>query len=626
MVGRGTRESFDDAIDGFRERRDVYREILAAVRASQVAWLHGDRDAVEAIRRRGTKFQAAGWPLEPLLALNRAAVADIDGRADDVIAAICSLNDLEPRLRHLPPLLRVFAHLAAGDADRAVDDATDAARAASPAGPAAGGGFETRCIPAMVAWARGDLSAALAEPLDDPGPRQSLAERVPTIALGAVIAAHLGDVARARALVAGLHALVPDVGGRHLLAGYCAVAEAALAIAEGDEPAATSALAAHLDGRALAPVTAGRAIRWLPSLPYLLYEPARVLLDEVPSGPSRERALDVCRALLAARQGSPWTAPEVLDDPAALLTILPAPLAAELVVRAVAIHHFRGSDTITELAQRAPDATRRTLQALAGDDSQGTAAAARSLLGSVPIPPQHTIRIEVVGPARLLLDGEVVDDRTWRRERVRHLVCALVAHRTIRRARLGVLLWPDFDEAAVSANLRVTLNYVQSLLEPTRGRGHAPWFLQQDAGALRLAGGDRLTVDAWELETHLEAAAAGAESGAPSIELEHLLQVLALWRGDYLDDAAGEDWAEPLRERMRSRFVTAAVRAGELLVAAGRPEEAIRAADAALVADRWCEAAYRVLASAHAATGDTDGARRAVESAERRLAELGITP
>jgi DNA-binding SARP family transcriptional activator len=205
-------------------------------------------------------------------------------------------------------------------------------------------------------------------------------------------------------------------------------------------------------------------------------------------------------------------------------------------------------------------------------------------------------------------------------------VCALVAHREIRRSRLGVLLWPDFDDAAVSANLRVTLNYVQSLLEPQRGRGHAPWFLQQDAGALRLAGGERLSVDAWELEAHLQAAAAGAGSGAPSVELEHLLQVLALWRGDYLDDVAGEDWAEPLRERLRSRFVTAAVRAGELLVAADRPEEAIRAADAALAADRWCEAAYRVLASAHAATGNADAARRAAESAERRLAELGVAP
>jgi DNA-binding SARP family transcriptional activator len=499
------------------------------------------------------------------------------------------------------------------------------ARTASSAGPTVGG-FETRCVPAIVAWARGDLPAALAQLLDDPGPRQSLAERVPTIALGATIAAHLGDLARARALVGGLHALVPEIGDRHLLAGYCAVAEAALAVADGDEPAAVAALASRLDGRSLAPVTAGRAIRWLPSLPYLFHERARAELDESPSGPARHRALEVCRALLAARADSTWSPPHVLDDADALLTILPAPLAAELVVRAEAVHGMRGASAIAHLAERAPDATRRTLQLLADDDTKTVAAAARSLLGGVPIPPNHVVRIEVLGPARLLIDGEVVDDRAWRRERVRHLVCALVAHREIRRARLGVLLWPDFDDAAVSANLRVTLNYVQSLLEPQRGRRHAPWFLQQDAGALRLGGGDHLSVDAWELEARLQAAAVAAQAGAPSMELEHLRHVLALWRGDYLDDVAAEEWAEPLRERMHSRFVTAAVRAAELLVAADRSDEAIRAADAALAVDRWCQGAYRVLARAHAANGDADGARRAIKSAERRLAELGVAP
>jgi ATP/maltotriose-dependent transcriptional regulator MalT len=213
------RDAFADAITGFRGRRDVYREILAAVRASQIAWLHGDRDAVEAIHERGAKFHESGWPIGPLLAMNRAAVADIDGDAAEVLRATASLDDLEPRLRHLPPLLRVFAHLAAGDADHAEEDADAVVATAAADASSSAGGFETRCIPATVAWARGDLAGALAEPLGDPGPRQSLAERVPTIALGAVIAAHLGDDAAARAAIAALDELVPDIGGRDLLAG-----------------------------------------------------------------------------------------------------------------------------------------------------------------------------------------------------------------------------------------------------------------------------------------------------------------------------------------------------------------------------------------------------------------------
>jgi ATP/maltotriose-dependent transcriptional regulator MalT len=123
------KDAFAAAIDGFRASGDAYREILAGVRASQVAWLRGDREGVAVTQRRGTQLLEEGWPIAPLLALNRAAMADIDGRADEVLLATEALVDVDVRLRHFAPLLRVFAHLAAGDAGRAMDDAREAAAA-----------------------------------------------------------------------------------------------------------------------------------------------------------------------------------------------------------------------------------------------------------------------------------------------------------------------------------------------------------------------------------------------------------------------------------------------------------------------------------------------------------------
>ena len=232
----------------------------------------------------------------------------------------------------------------------------------------------------------------------------------------------------------------------------------------------------------------------------------------------------------------------------------------------------------------------------------------------------------MLGPTRLLRDGRPVDDTDWRRQRVRQVLCALAALREVRRVRLGSLLWPDFDEKAVSSNLRMTLTYVQAVLEPHRARGDAPWFLQQTAGVLRLRADDHLSVDGWELEEALDAADAAAAAGTPSVELEHLLTAVALWRGDYLDEVAGEEWAEPIRERVRQRFVRAAVRAGDLLVAAGRLPEAVRAGDAALSVDPWCEPAMRLRVTALLGAGDRDAARRAFDAGCRALAELGVSP
>jgi DNA-binding SARP family transcriptional activator len=188
------------------------------------------------------------------------------------------------------------------------------------------------------------------------------------------------------------------------------------------------------------------------------------------------------------------------------------------------------------------------------------------------------------------------------------------------------MLWPDFDEKSVSSNLRMTLSYLQNLLEPQRGRGDAPWFLQQDGGVLRLRAVDHLTVDAWELDDALDAADEAATAGATTSELAHLERAIALWRGDLLDDIAGEEWAEPLREHARRRFVRAAVRGGELLVAGGRPTEAVLAAEKALAADPWCEPAIRLTVAAHLAAGDRSAARTAFDTGCKALAELGISP
>ncbi|MDQ3601749.1 MAG: hypothetical protein M3408_10985, partial [Actinomycetota bacterium] len=56
------------------------------------------------------------------------------------------------------------------------------------------------------------------------------------------------------------------------------------------------------------------------------------------------------------------------------------------------------------------------------------------------------------------------------------------------------------------------------------------------------------------------------------------------------------DWAEPERTRLRTRYTAAAVRAGELLLAAGAPANARRAAERAITADTIAENAYQLLA------------------------------
>ena len=117
-----------------------------------------------------------------------------------------------------------------------------------------------------------------------------------------------------------------------------------------------------------------------------------------------------------------------------------------------------------------------------------------------------------------------------------------------------------------------------------------------------------------------------APHGEPSAALDLYRRALRLYRGAYLLDAGYEEWALPHRDRLAARFVAAAVRAGELTMAGGDPDEALRLAGRAVEAEPWSEGAHRLSVAAHLARGDRAAARRAMQTCLRQLDDLGVPP
>jgi DNA-binding SARP family transcriptional activator len=88
----------------------------------------------------------------------------------------------------------------------------------------------------------------------------------------------------------------------------------------------------------------------------------------------------------------------------------------------------------------------------------------------------------------------------------------------------------------------------------------------------------------------------------------------------------GASWLEWERDRLRSRFVASAVRAGNLLLARGDARTARTLAERALRADYCSEDAYQLLVGGHLADGDLVDAHRALRRCEHMLRELGVPP
>jgi LuxR family transcriptional regulator, maltose regulon positive regulatory protein len=244
----------------------------------------------------------------------------------------------------------------------------------------------------------------------------------------------------------------------------------------------------------------------------------------------------------------------------------------------------------------------------------------------LPAIPKYRLRLCLLGPVELHRDDQLVGYPDLRRERVRQLLCYLAIHPRTTRKRVAAQLWPDLDDDAASRNLRVTLTYVQRVLEPDRPRSEPPYFLRAEGPALELSVGSWLTVDLSEFECRLGEAEAAERQGAVPVAVAAYQQALALYRDDFCVGQPHAEWAGLERDRLRLRYLTAAIRVGELLLAHGDQHTPLSLGYAALDAEPWSEAAYRLLIATHLARGEHAQARRALARCQAMLADLQVEP
>src|SRR3954453_10089229 len=402
------------------------------------------------------------------------------------------------------------------------------------------------------------------------------------------------------------------------------LAEVFHALSKGAEEHAAATL------RSIVPSNGGRlsaALRVSPVALPLLY----VLVPEVrrhwDADPPPGALADLhagARALAELRERGSTAAAGAVPPSAwpVLRALLPVPWMAQLALGLVAA----GQDSARAIVEDLGPAARATLRAQAATAPPTLAATARSLLRAIPAMPTARLHLRVLGPLELRRDGAVVAAPELRRERVRQLLGFLLTHDRPTRTAITSELWPDLDDAAAGRNLRVTLTYLQNVLEPDRGELDPPYFLRSAGPVLHLVTDGALEIDVLQFERALDEAARLDRQGAPSAALSAYLRAAELWGGDLLADVTGASWLEWERDRLRGRFVSSAVRAGNLLLAQGDATTARTLAERALRADDCSEDAYQLLVAAHLADGDLIDAHRTLRRCLQMLRELGVPP
>jgi DNA-binding SARP family transcriptional activator/predicted negative regulator of RcsB-dependent stress response len=152
----------------------------------------------------------------------------------------------------------------------------------------------------------------------------------------------------------------------------------------------------------------------------------------------------------------------------------------------------------------------------------------------------------VLGGFRVVVHGQLVADRDWRRRSARQLFKALLSRPTRRMTRDEVtdLLWPDSDPDAASSNMRSTLHAMRGVLERA-GRTVGLGIVFGDRDSVWLRTDVELWVDADAFERIVEGARVAPD---PLLQYE---QASALYPGDYLPDDLYEDWASARRDALK---------------------------------------------------------------------------
>src|SRR5687767_14887854 len=158
-----------------------------------------------------------------------------------------------------------------------------------------------------------------------------------------------------------------------------------------------------------------------------------------------------------------------------------------------------------------------------------------------------SLELHLLGPFRVAVDGEPVEERRWSRRKPALLVklLALQPHHQLHREQVMEFLWPDLDTEAAANNLHKTIHAARRALEPGLKSGSDSHFILIHGQQVHLRAPEKLWIDV----AAFEQAAADALKSSNTLAYEN---ALALYEGDLLMEDPYEDWATTNREHLRT--------------------------------------------------------------------------
>ncbi|MFI6816963.1 BTAD domain-containing putative transcriptional regulator [Nonomuraea sp. NPDC050328] len=234
------------------------------------------------------------------------------------------------------------------------------------------------------------------------------------------------------------------------------------------------------------------------------------------------------------------------------------------------------------------------------------------------------LRIHVLGPLQVTLDGRRIDLGTSRQ---RAVLARLVAAggEVVSTDRFIDDLWQGQPPPKALAALQVYISNLRRATEPGRAPRTPATVIVSTPPGYRLSLPVE-AVDAWRARPLIEQAAAVLEQGRAEQALVLLDELRGLWRGAAFGEFP-DDWAAPEAVRLAELRLLALEYRAEAELLLGRPAQVVPELRSHVNAYPLRENGVRLLALAHYRSGSQAEALAVLREARRTLAdELGVDP
>jgi LuxR family maltose regulon positive regulatory protein len=232
------------------------------------------------------------------------------------------------------------------------------------------------------------------------------------------------------------------------------------------------------------------------------------------------------------------------------------------------------------------------------------------------------LEINCLGGFRALRGKVPVRDSEWKSRRAKTFVKLLVAQdgHTVSRDIVMETLWPDMDPDALGPTFNSMLHRVRKVLEPKNVQGRTVSCILHTDGVIKL-NRDLVRTDVGRLLYHLDTTDRMRSSRRNEDIVGEYEKAFDLYEGDFLPEDLYSDWAAPMRDRLRIRYLRALEDAAGITESSGDRDRTLRFYERMFSADPCNEKACCWLMTRYHSDARRGEAIRTYERCERALSK-----